>query len=94
MAQVIWNNTVIAESEDYIRQADAYYFPIQSINCEYFTPSNAKTTCFWKGEALYYHLEVNGQQSRNAAWYYPDPNPIAENIKDKIAFWKDIKIII
>ena len=28
----------------------------------------------------------------DAAWYYPDPKPEAAAIRDRVAFWKDVKI--
>lgn len=93
MAKAIWNGKIIAESEDFVLMVDAYYFPIQSIQCEYLIPSSAKTKCFCKGDALYYHIQVNGEKIENAAWYYPDPYPMAENVRDKIAFLEGVKIV-
>jgi len=28
----------------------------------------------------------------DAAWYYPDPKPEADMVKDRVAFWKGVKI--
>jgi uncharacterized protein (DUF427 family) len=28
----------------------------------------------------------------NAAWYYPQPKPAAAEIKDRIAFWKGVRV--
>jgi uncharacterized protein (DUF427 family) len=28
----------------------------------------------------------------DAAWYYADPKPEADSIKDRVAFWKGVKI--
>ncbi|PLX12540.1 MAG: hypothetical protein C0597_13105 [Marinilabiliales bacterium] len=92
MAKAIWNGRVIAESEDIIQVVDAYYFPKESINMEYIKPSKAKTYCFWKGEASYYDIIVDDKINQNAAWYYPDPSPMAENIRDKVAFWKGVEV--
>jgi hypothetical protein len=41
----------------------------------------------------YYTIEVNGKQNRDAAWYYPDPNLVASNVADRIAFWRDVKVV-
>ena len=92
MAKAIWNGKVIAESEEVIQVVDAYYFPKESINMNYLKPSNTTTYCFWKGEASYYNIEVDGKTNPNAAWYYPDPSPMAENIRDKVAFWRGVEI--
>jgi uncharacterized protein (DUF427 family) len=43
--------------------------------------------CPWKGEATYYNLVMGEEVNRDAAWYYPDPKPAAEKIKDHVAFY-------
>jgi len=92
MAQAIWNGKVIAESEDIVQVVDAIYFPTESIKMDYLKPSNTRTICFWKGEASYYDLIVEGKINKDAAWYYPDPSPMAENVRDKVAFWKGVEV--
>jgi len=92
MAQAIWNGKVIAESEDVVQVVDAFYFPKESINQNYLKPSNTKSLCFWKGEASYYDIIVEGKINKDAAWYYPDPSPMVENVRDKVAFWKGIEV--
>ena len=56
------------------------------------TFSNHHTMCAWKGQASYYSLLVNGEMNTDAAWYYPEPKYEAESIKDRVAFWKGVKI--
>lgn len=92
MAKAIWNGVVLAESNQGEIVEGNYYFPPESINQDYFKESNTQTTCFWKGEASYYTIEVNGQENKDAAWYYPDPKEKAKNIKGYVAFWKGVKI--
>jgi uncharacterized protein (DUF427 family) len=38
-------------------------------------------------------LMVNGELNTDAAWYYADPKPEAENIKGRVAFWKGVNIV-
>lgn len=92
MAKAIWNNTVIAESDETIKIEGNYYFPPSSIKQEYFKESDMHTTCAWKGEASYYNLEVDGKVNEDAAWYYPETSKLAENIKGYVAFWKGVKV--
>jgi uncharacterized protein (DUF427 family) len=87
-----WNNRVIAESSDTVVVENNHYFPKDTVNTGYLRPSDTHTTCPWKGLASYYTLDVDGMQNPDAAWYYPEPKPAAENIKDYIAFWKGVKI--
>lgn len=75
--QAIWNNTVIAESDDTVLVEGNYYFPESSLKREFITFSNHKTSCAWKGQASYYSLLVNGELNANAVWFYPDPKPEA-----------------
>ena len=53
-----WNGVVIAESDNTEVVEGNHYFPPDAINASYFKPSSFRTTCPWKGEAHYYHVEV------------------------------------
>lgn len=92
MAKAIWNGAVVAESDNCEIVEGNYYFPPDTIKAEYFQPSNTHTICSWKGEASYYTLRIDGQDNKDAAWYYPDPKPKAQNIKGYIAFWRGVKV--
>ncbi len=89
--KAIWNDEVIAESEHTESVEGNAYFPPQGLKQEYFEPSEHTSVCGWKGTAKYYHVVVDGERNENAAWYYPDPRPAAENIKDHVAFWKGVQ---
>ena len=90
--KAIWNNHVIAESNNTIIVENNHYFPQDSVKAEYLVPSDTHTICPWKGQASYYTLEVDGQRNADAAWYYPSPKPAAQNIKNYIAFWKGVQV--
>jgi uncharacterized protein (DUF427 family) len=90
--KAIWNNTVIAESDDTKIVENNHYFPQESIKSEYFIDSSYKTRCAWKGEASYYNIKVNGKTNENAAWYYPQASHAAKPIENYVAFWKEIKV--
>ncbi len=87
-----WNGAVVAESDDLVVLEGNQYFPMASLDRRYVTFSNHKTTCPWKGQASYLSLLVDGELNTDAAWYYADPKPAAEEIKDRVAFWKGVKI--
>jgi uncharacterized protein (DUF427 family) len=90
----VWPGRLLAESEATILVEGNHYFPPESINAEYFRPCEQHSTCFWKGVAGYYDLEVEGDRNRAAAWLYTDPSQAAERIRGHIAFWKGVKIKI
>ena len=90
--KAIWKDKVIAESNDTVVVEGNHYFPAASLKREYVTFSNHHTSCPWKGEASYYSLVVGGEMNPEAVWYYPQPRPEAEMVKDRVAFWKGVKV--
>ena len=90
--KAIWNNQIIAESNDTVVVEGNHYFPPNTIKKEYLQPSDTHTTCPWKGLASYYNLQVDGKTNKDAAWFYPQPKEAANQIKDHIAFWKGVKV--
>jgi uncharacterized protein (DUF427 family) len=92
MPKAIWNNVVLAESENTVVVEGNHYFPREAVNWEYFQESKTHTTCPWKGVASYYTVIVDGQKNPDAAWYYPQPSQAAERIKDRVAFWRGVKV--
>lgn len=92
MAEAIWNNTVVAESETFEVVEGNIYFPRDAIRSDFFVASDTTSYCPWKGTAHYYSVSAEGEMNRDAAWYYPDPKPAADNIKDHIAFWRGVRV--
>ena len=92
MPKAIWNGAVLAESDRTEVVERNHYFPPDSINKEYFKESNTHTTCPWKGLACYYTIEVDGQENKDAAWYYPTAKDKAKNIEGYVAFWRGVKV--
>lgn len=90
--KAIWNNTLIAESDDTVLVEGNHYFPEAALKREYVTFSNHTTFCPWKGHASYYSLLVNGELNPDAVWYYADPKPEAEMVRGRVAFWKGVKV--
>ena len=90
--KAIWNNQVIAESDETIVVENNHYFPASSIKKEYFQSSDLHSVCPWKGEASYYHVNVEGNQNDNAAWYYPKTSEHAKHIEGYVAFWRGVKV--
>jgi len=90
--KAIWNSAVIAESNDTVVVEGNHYFPSDSVKTEYLQNSSKHTSCPWKGEASYYDVVVNGQVNKDAAWYYPEPKPAAEQIRNRVAFWRGVEV--
>lgn len=90
--KAIWNDKVIAESDETIVVEGNHYFPPSALNNEYFQESQHQSRCPWKGLASYYSLVVDGEENKDAAWYYPEPSDAAANIKHHVAFWKGVQV--
>ena len=90
--KALWKNAVLAESDKTVVVEGNHYFPPEAVHRQYLKPSDIHTTCPWKGQASYYHIEVDGDVNEDAAWYYPDPKEAAQNIKDHVAFWKGVEV--
>ena len=92
MPKAVWKGVVIAESNATVVVEGNQYFPPDSLHREYLKPSKTTSQCPWKGLASYYDVEVNGERNPDAAWYYPEPNPAAKEIKNHVAFWKGVRV--
>jgi len=89
MVKVVYNGTVLAESNDTIVVEGNHYFPPSSVKKDLFTKSSTSTVCPWKGTASYYNLEVDGKEIKDIAWYYPEASAKAAHIKGYVAFYKN-----
>ncbi|MFN3352369.1 MAG: DUF427 domain-containing protein [Brevundimonas sp.] len=92
MVTATWNGAVIAQSDDTVVVEGNHYFPRASVKAEYLTDSATTSVCPWKGTARYHTLVVDGAENPDAAWYYPEPKSAAAEIKDRIAFWRGVKV--
>ena len=92
MARAIFNDTVLAESDSPVVVEGNLYFPADSVKSEHLVASDQTSVCPWKGTASYYTVQAGGQESAGAAWYYPEPKDAAREIKDHVAFWKDVEV--
>jgi uncharacterized protein (DUF427 family) len=93
MTEARWNGAVIARSDDTVVVEGNHYFPAESVDQSVLRPSRTTSVCPWKGTAHYYSLSVAGAENRDAAWYYPETKPAADEIKGRIAFWKGVEVV-
>ena len=83
---------MLAESGDTVVVEGNHYFPAGDVRPEVLRDSETHTTCHWKGLASYYDVVVDGKVNKDAAWYYPQPSQAAEKVRDRIAFWRGVKV--
>ena len=90
--KAVWNDTVIAESDDTVVVEGNHYFPPDSVVSSYLKGSETTSVCPWKGTANYYTISVDGSDNVDAAWYYTEPKDAASEIAGRIAFWRGVKV--
>jgi uncharacterized protein (DUF427 family) len=64
-----------------------YYIPRSDVRTEFLTREQKSSFCEFKGTAVYWSLEVNGQRVSHAAWSYPAPAAGFEPMEGCFAFY-------
>ncbi len=90
--QIVVNGETVADSRRPYRVLETshpptYYLPPEDVKMEYFTPTNRRTVCEWKGPARYFTIQVGDRQLPDAAWCYPSPTSSFAAIANYIAVY-------
>jgi len=91
--KAIWKGTILAESETVEEVEGNIYFPPESVKKEYLKNSPTTYTCPWKGDAIYFSIQVGDDEYKDGAWSYPEPKEAAKQIKEHVAFDKEVEIV-
>jgi uncharacterized protein (DUF427 family) len=94
MPKAIWQETLLAESDKTIVIEGNHYFPPQDVKWEYLQGCGTRRQSTWKGQAVCFDIVIGHEINEGAAWSYPDPQPPAENLRDYVAFWKGVEIVL
>jgi uncharacterized protein (DUF427 family) len=65
------------------------YVPLADVDRSLLERTETRTYCPYKGEAGYYSITVDGEQTVDAIWEYLDPYDAVAQIKDHVAFYPD-----
>ena len=87
-----WKGVTLAESDATVVVEGNHYFPPESVNRTVMRDSATQTVCPWKGTASYLTVVVDGEENRDAAWYYPEPKDAAKQITGHVAFWRGVTV--
>ncbi len=66
-----------------------YYIPPEDVALQYLVRAPGSSYCEWKGSAGYYSVVVGDVRLEKVAWFYADPTPVFEPIRDHIAFYAE-----
>jgi uncharacterized protein (DUF427 family) len=75
MPRAGWKGAVFAEAaQDAVEIVEGdVWFPPDAVGRQYVRRSDTRTACPWKGTASYYHVVVDVEENRDAAWYHSEP---------------------
>jgi uncharacterized protein (DUF427 family) len=61
-----------------------YYLPAEDVHTDAMERTGTRSTCAYKGHAAYW-----AHDGEDVAWFYPEPQREAAEIKDRIAFFNE-----
>ena len=84
--------TLVLQEADY---PAVRYIPLADVDQALLAPSDTSTYCPYKGDASYWSIKADTEGGEDAVWYYPDPRPAVERIRDHVAFYPNrVKITV
>ena len=66
-----------------------FYIPQDDIRMDLLEPSDTRTGCPYKGEAVYWSARVAGKLHEDVVWSYPDPIAECPKLKGCFCFYKE-----
>ncbi len=64
-----------------------YYLPPDDVRMDLLTPSQTRTLCPYKGEAVYWSAGIDGKMFEDIVWSYPRPVPECPKIENLMCFY-------
>jgi len=66
-----------------------FYIPQEDLHMEFLQPSEKRTRCPYKGEAIYWSVKIGEQIVEDVVWSYPSPIPENPKIKGLLCFFNE-----
>lgn len=66
-----------------------YYIPAEDVRMDLLIPAEHRTTCPFKGTAMYWSLRTENGTIPNFVWSYPDPIPEAAGVAGLLCFYNE-----
>ncbi|MGO4107416.1 DUF427 domain-containing protein [Paenibacillus sp. YAF4_2] len=66
-----------------------YYLPREDVRFDLLKASASQTSCPYKGDAVYWTADVNGEVYKDILWSYPNPIPEIPKIAGLVSFYNE-----
>lgn len=66
-----------------------YYLPVEDVRMDLLTPSETRSGCPYKGQAVYWSANVGGEVREDVVWSYPEPVEESARIKELMCFYNE-----
>ena len=87
-------DTIVATSSRALALAETglptrYYLPAADVKMELLRSSTTTSHCPFKGDAVYWSVDIGDGLAEDIVWSYPEPFPKVEQIMGMLAFWTE-----
>ena len=90
--KAIWDDVVVAESDDVVQIDEEYFFPLSALKPQYLRLSSDQAVLPTGRQASCFSLKRGNRTSRNAVWYFDHPNCAPRDIFGRVVFRNDVRI--
>jgi uncharacterized protein (DUF427 family) len=66
-----------------------YYLPAADVKMDLLKSSTTTSHCPFKGDAVYWSVDIGDGLVEDAVWSYPEPFPRVDPIMGMLAFWSE-----
>ena len=89
---IVHRGVTIADTNAAVRTLEtshppSYYVPPVDVAMALLRPTDKRSFCEWKGDAIYYDVVIGLERIRDAAWSYRSPTAAFVLLKDHISFY-------
>ncbi|RYE83758.1 MAG: DUF427 domain-containing protein [Myxococcales bacterium] len=90
--RVVHRGVVVADARRALRLLETshpptYYLPPDEVRRDLLVAAPGGSFCEWKGQAVYWSVQVAGELIATCAWSYPDPTRGFSALRDHVAFY-------
>ena len=91
--KAILNGIVLADSNDIVSVGGYDYFPLGTARMDWLEKSPRTPKDLECPHAVqFYDVVIDGKRHPRNAWIYEAPQPRIAEVKDRVGFWKDVRV--